>query len=74
MNKNTQLANFILTGIKAMNNITENIDLNKTTLQYIQKQLPISLNDSFIKVKFSPDQSQIEETFFTFLKENDNLI
>ena len=71
MNKNEILTNFIIKGLKGINEITENIDLQKTSKQFIQNQLPQSLNESFIKIKYTNNQDNIDETFFSFLKDND---
>jgi len=71
MNKNEILTNFIIKGLKGINEITENIDLQKTSKQFIQNQLPQSLNESFLKIKYINNQDNIDETFFSFLKDND---
>lgn len=71
MNKNEILTNFIIKGLKGINEITENIDLQKTSKQFIQNQLPQSLNESFLKIKYTNNQDNIDETFFSFLKDND---
>lgn len=66
------LVNFILRGLKGINEITENIDFNKTSKQFIKNQLPKEINNSFLKIQYSNNKNHIDETFFDFLKDNEN--
>lgn len=65
------LSIFLLRGLTSINEITKNINLKKTTLQFLKNQLPEEINKSFLKIEFTPTQKNIDETFFTFLKKND---
>lgn len=71
MNKKDILVNFLVRGLKGINEITENIDFQKTSKQFIQSQLPNDINNSFLKIQFSNNNNHIDETFFDFLKDND---
>lgn len=72
MNKKELLTDFIYNGLKGINDITENIDFQKTTRDFLKGQLTNSLNNSFLKIVYKNNDTQIDETFFTFLKDNDN--
>jgi len=72
MNKKDILTDFIYNGLKGINDITENIDFQKTTKEFLKSQLNNSLNNSFLKIVYKNNDTQIDETFFTFLKDNDN--
>jgi len=72
MNKNEILVNFIIKGLKEINNITENINLSKTSFEFIKKQLPVTINQNFVKLRLNKNNTEIDETFFTFLKENES--
>ena len=52
MNKKEILVDFLLRGLKGINEITENIDFQKTSKQFIQSQLPTEINNSFLKIQF----------------------
>lgn len=56
-----ELPQFIIRGLKSINDITSNIDFKKTTEDYVQSQLKIKMND---KIK-------TDENFFNFLQKND---
>jgi GTP-sensing pleiotropic transcriptional regulator CodY len=71
MNKKDILVDFLLRGFKGINELTENIDFQKTTKQFLKSQLPNEINNSFLKIQFSNNSNHIEETFFDFLKDND---
>lgn len=63
-----KLASFIIKGLKAVNEITENIDFKKTNEELIEKQLKTNTNKQFTAIKNSEG---VEEDFFQFLKKND---
>lgn len=63
-----KLASFIINGLKGVNEITENIDFNKTNNQYIENQLTPEICSSFSNIKTN---NNIEENFFNFLKNNE---
>jgi hypothetical protein len=68
-----KLAEFLYDGLHHIHEITENIDLKKTTPAFIKVQLPTKIAESYLKIQYSktsPDT--IDETFFSFLKANDN--
>jgi len=67
INKNDVLANFILKGLKEVNMLCEKIDFTKTTLNYIKNQLPKNINNNFLNL----NSSNIDESFFNFLKKNE---
>ena len=71
MNKKKLLVDFLLRGLKGINEITENIDFGKTSEQYLYNQLPEEINKSFIKINYNENTEHIDETFFTFLKDNE---
>ena len=62
-----KLALFLIKGLKGINEITENIDFQKTTPEYINNQLKKNINQSFSQIKNSDN---VEEDFFQFLKKN----
>ena len=62
-----KLALFLIKGLKGINEITENIDFQKTTPEYINNQLKKNINNSFSQIKNS---NNVEEDFFQFLKKN----
>jgi len=67
-----KLAIFLYDGLHHIHKITENIDLKKTTPNFLKAQLPKKIADSYLKIQYSktaPDK--IDETFFSFLKAND---
>ena len=67
-----KLANFLHDGLYHIHEITENIDLKKTTLEFLKNQLPKKIADSYIKIQYSKtNPDTIDETFFSFLKAND---
>jgi len=72
MNKKDVLVDFLLRGLKGINEITENINFHKTTHHYLKSQLPTEINNSFLKIQYSNDNKHIDETFFVFLKDNDD--
>ena len=67
-----KLAKFLHDGLHYIHEITENIDLNKTSPAYIKAQLPSKITQSYLKIQYSKkDPDTIDETFFSFLKSND---
>lgn len=56
-----ELPQFIISGLKSIHDITNNIDFKKTTDDYIRSQLKIKMNDKI----------QTDENFFNFLQKND---
>lgn len=67
-----KLAKFLYEGLHHIHEITENIDFEKTTPSFLKKQLPDEIAKSYIKIKYSKKNPEtIDETFFSFLKEND---
>ena len=67
-----KLAKFLHDGLHHINEITENIDLEKTSINYLKSQLPTDITKSYLKIKYSKkDPDTIDETFFSFLKDND---
>ena len=56
-----ELPQFIISGLKSIHEITNNIDFNKTTEDYIRSQLKIKMNDEI----------KTDENFFNFLQKND---
>jgi len=67
-----KLAKFLHEGLHHIHEITENIDLKKTTPEFLKDQLPKKIAESYIKIKYSEnDREKIDETFFSFLKSND---
>lgn len=64
----SKLATFILNGLKAVNEITDNIDFKKTTKEHIEHQLPNNIDDKILEIKNSEN---VEEDFFNFLKKNE---
>jgi len=67
-----KLAKFLHDGLHHIHEITENIDLEKTTPAYLKAQLPSNIANSYLKIKYSiKNPDTIDETFFSFLKEND---
>jgi hypothetical protein len=68
-----KLAKFLHDGLIHIHDITENIDLEKTSEDYLKKQLPDEISKSYLKIQNSKKNSDtIDETFFSFLKINDN--
>ena len=68
-----KLAKILYDGLHHIHEITENIDLKKTTPEFLKKQLLTKIAESFIKIHYSKTNSdKIDETFFSFLKANDN--
>ena len=69
-----KLAKFLYDGLHYIHDITENIDLEKTTQTYLKDQLPKTIAESYLKIKYSKkDPDIIDETFFSFLKANDKV-
>jgi hypothetical protein len=67
-----KLAKFIHDGLYHIHDITENIDLEKTNIDYLKDPLPSNIAKSYLKIKYSKkNPDNIDETFFSFLKEND---
>lgn len=67
-----KLAKFLHDGLHHIHEITENIDLKKTTPAFLKAQLPKKIAESYIKIQYSKsDPDKIDETFFSFLKAND---
>jgi hypothetical protein len=67
-----KLAKFLYDGLHHIHEITENIDLKKTTPNFLKTQLPKKIAESYLNIQYSktlPDK--IDETFFSFLKAND---
>jgi hypothetical protein len=68
-----KLAKFLHDGLHHIHEITENIDLEKTSPDYLKAQLPQNIAKSYLKIQYSKkDPDTIDETFFSFLKSNDN--
>lgn len=66
------LAEFLHNGLHHIHDITENIDLEKTTQTYLKTQLSKPIAESYINIKYSKkNPDSIDETFFSFLKAND---
>ena len=67
-----KLAQFLHEGLHHIHEITENIDLKKTTPSFLKAQLPKKIAESYINIQYSKkDPDTIDETFFSFLKQND---
>jgi hypothetical protein len=67
-----KLANFLHNGLYHIHEITDNIDLEKTSLDFLKAQLPSNITKSYIKIQYSKKNTDtIDETFFSFLKAND---
>lgn len=67
-----KLAEFLHDGLHYIHEITENIDLKKTTPLFLKSQLPQKIAESYINIHYSKtDPNKIDETFFSFLKAND---
>ena len=67
-----KLAKFLHDGLHHIHQITENIDLEKTSLDFLKAQLPSNITKSYIKIQYSKkNPDTIDETFFSFLKAND---
>ena len=67
-----KLAKFLHDGLYHIHEITENIDLEKTSPDYLKAQLPLDIAKSYLKIQYSKkDPETIDETFFSFLKDND---
>ena len=67
-----KLADFLYDGLHHIHEITENIDLKKTTPAFLKEQLPKKIAESYIKIQYyKSDPDKIDETFFSFLKAND---
>jgi hypothetical protein len=67
-----RLAKFLHDGLHYIHEITENIDLEKTSPEFLKEQLPKKIADSYIKIQYSnKNPDTIDETFFSFLKSND---
>jgi hypothetical protein len=67
-----KLAKFLHNGLYYIREITENIDLDKTSIDYLKAQLPLNLAKSYLKIEYSKkNPDTIDETFFSFLKSND---
>jgi len=66
------LAKFLHDGLLHIHNITENIDLVKTSPEFLKAQLLKKIADSYIKIQYSKKNPEtIDETFFSFLKANE---
>jgi len=63
-----KLASFIIKGLKAVNEITENIDFKKTTVESIENQLKNNVNKQYLNIQ---DSRNLEEDFFSFMKKNE---
>jgi hypothetical protein len=67
-----KLAKFLHDGLQHIHDITENIDLGKTSPEFLKSQLPKQISQSYIKIQYSKKKPDaIDETFFSFLKAND---
>jgi hypothetical protein len=67
-----KLAEFLHNGLDHIHEITEDIDLKKTSPTFLKSQLPQKIAESYIKIHYSKtDPKKIDETFFSFLKAND---
>jgi hypothetical protein len=67
-----RLAKFLHDGLHHIHEITENIDLEKTSPEFLKKQLPKKIAEFYIKIQYSnKNPDTIDETFFSFLKSND---
>lgn len=67
-----RLAKFLHDGLHHIHEITENIDLEKTSPEFLKAQLPQKIAQSYIKIQYSnKNPDTIDETFFSFLKSND---
>jgi hypothetical protein len=67
-----RLAKFLHDGLHHIHEITENIDLEKTSPEFLKAQLPKKIAESYIKIQYSnKNPDTIDETFFSFLKSND---
>jgi hypothetical protein len=67
-----KLAKFLYDGLHHIHEITENIDMKKTTPEFLKKQLPQKIAESYIIIQYSKNNPDtIDETFFSFLKSND---
>jgi hypothetical protein len=67
-----KLAKFLHNGLIHIHDITENIDLKKTSPEYLKKQLPPNISNSYLQIQYSKKNPEnIDETFFSFLKSND---
>lgn len=67
-----KLAKFLHDGLIHIHDITENIDLEKTSEDYLKKQLPSDISKSYLQIQYSKNNPEnIDETFFSFLKSND---
>jgi hypothetical protein len=67
-----KLGKFLYDGLHHIHEITENIDLKKTTPAFLKAKIPTELAKSYIKIQYSKtDPDKIDETFFSFLKAND---
>lgn len=72
MTTKDKLAEFLYEGLHHIHEITENIDFEQTTPLFLKNQLPDEIAKSYINIKYSKkDPETIDETFFSFLKEND---
>jgi hypothetical protein len=72
MAEDRRLAKFLHDGLHHIHEITENIDLEKTSPEFLQEQLPKKIAESYIKIQYSnKNPDTIDETFFSFLKSND---
>jgi len=68
-----KLAKFLYDGLYHIHEITENIDLKKTSQEFLKNQLPKKIAESYIKIQYSKNNPDtIDETFFSFLKSHDN--
>lgn len=63
-----KLAAFIIKGLKAVDEITGNIDFKKTTEEYIRSQLKNNVNASYSEIE---NTNNLQENFFSFLKKNE---
>ena len=67
-----KLSKFLHDGLHHIHEITENIDLKKTTPAFLKEQLPSEIAKSYIEIEYSKnDPEKIDETFFSLLKKND---
>ena len=67
-----KLAKFLYDGLYHIHEITENIDMKKTSQEFLKKQLPQKIAESYINIQYSKNNPDtIDETFFSFLKSND---
>lgn len=62
------MAKFIINGLNAINELTENIDMKKTNEKVIQEQLPDNIDTSLSEIR---NNSNVADDFFQFLRKNE---